>query len=168
MACKLATNFDLIFGILTGNLPEDTIDVGLKVCTLWGIQMYKDRSTQVIMCSPWRTKVKPFPSLQRKMMEYLRCRQTIAIPFANRSYQPRPKATPIRSCNLVTLTRPNREKLSQPRKVNCRALSSSDAEELACHSQGKKSGSCNIKPGPHTYQASRTTSYSITYLTLIS
>ena len=38
--------------------------------------------------------------------------------FANRLYHPRPKATPIRRHNLVTHTRPNREKLSQPRKVN--------------------------------------------------
>ena len=81
--------------------------------------MYKkDRSTQVIKCSPWGTEVKPFLSLQKKMAEYLRCRQIITTPFANRSYQPRPKATAIRRCNLVTLTRPNREKLFQPRKVN--------------------------------------------------
>ena len=52
------------------------------------------------------------------MVEYLRHRQIIATPFANRSYQPRPKATAIRRSNLVTLTRPKRKKLSQPRKVN--------------------------------------------------
>ena len=51
-------------------------------------------------------------------MEYLCCRLTITTPFANRSYQPRPKATPTRRHNLVTLTRPNREMLSLPRKVN--------------------------------------------------
>ena len=38
--------------------------------------------------------------------------------FANRSFQSRPKATATRRCNLVNLTRPNREKLSHPRKVN--------------------------------------------------
>ena len=52
------------------------------------------------------------------MTEYLRQRQTITNPFANRSYQPRPKATPIRRHNVVTPTRPNKEKVSQPRKVN--------------------------------------------------
>ena len=83
-----------------------------------GIHTYKkDRSTQVIKCSPWGTKVKPFASLQKKMVEYLRCRQITATSFSNRSYQPRPKATAIRRCKLVNLTRPNREKLFQPRKV---------------------------------------------------
>ena len=116
---KLAAKCDLIFGILTCNLPQDTIDVDLKVHTLLGIHTYKkDRNTQVIKCSPWGTEVKPFPSLQRKMMEFLMQRQIITYPFANRSYQSRPKAIPIRRHNLVTLTRANREKLFQPRKVN--------------------------------------------------
>ena len=52
------------------------------------------------------------------MMEFLRCRQIITITFANRSFQLRPKATATRKHNLVTLPRPNREKLSQPSEVN--------------------------------------------------
>ena len=36
MACKLAMQSDLIFGFLKFALPEDTIDVELKVCTLKG------------------------------------------------------------------------------------------------------------------------------------
>ena len=89
MACKLSANSDLIFGILSCNLPEYTIYVDLKVCTLWGIHTYnKDQSTQVIKCSPWGMEVKPLPSLQKKMAEFLRCRQIITNPFANRSYQP--------------------------------------------------------------------------------
>ena len=119
MACKLSASCDLIFSILSCHLPEDTIDVDLKVCTLQGIHTYKkDRTTQVIKYSPWGMKVKPFLSLQKKMVEFLRQRQIITNPYANRSYHPRPKATATRKCNLVTLTRPNREKLSQPRKVN--------------------------------------------------
>ena len=123
MACELPANCDLIFGILSCNLPEDTVDVDLKVCTLWWIHTYKkDRSTEVSKCIPWRTEVKPFPSLLKKMAENFRCRQIITTPFANRSFKLRPKATPARQSNLVTLTRPNREKLFQPRKVNIGTL----------------------------------------------
>ena len=32
MACKLTSNFDLIFGILNCNLLKDNIDVDLKIC----------------------------------------------------------------------------------------------------------------------------------------
>ena len=116
MACKLSTNCNLIFVILSCNLLEHTIDMDLKVCTLQEIHTYKkDSSTQVIKCSP---EVKPFPSLQKKMTEFLRYRQTVATPFANRCFQLRPKATATRKCNLVILTRPNRDKLSQPMKLN--------------------------------------------------
>ena len=52
MAYKLAANCDLISGILTCNLLEDTIYVDLKVCTLWGTHTYKNDIS----------KVKPFLS----------------------------------------------------------------------------------------------------------
>ena len=110
MACELAANCDFLFGFFSCNLPEDTIDVDLNVCSLWGNHTYKrDRNIQVIKCSPWGIKVNPFTSLQRKMMEYLSQRQIIANPFANRPYQARPKATPVRRCQLVTLTRCNKD-----------------------------------------------------------
>ena len=47
--------------------------------------------------------------------------QIIATPFANRSFQPRTKAA-ARKHNLEPLTRPNRAKISQPRKINVRPL----------------------------------------------
>ena len=39
-------------------------------------------------------------------------------PFANKSYKPRPKTTPVRRTNLVTLTRPHKDKHPKPREVN--------------------------------------------------
>ena len=121
MACKLSAYCSLIFGILRCILPEDTIDLDLKACYLQGLHTYKKyRITQVIKCIPCIIEFKPFPSLQKKMAEFLRNRQIITIPFANRSYQPGPKAAATRNCNLVTLTRPNREKLMQSMKVNLR------------------------------------------------
>ena len=67
----------------------------------------------------------PFPSLQKKMKDYIKEYQAIANPFANGWYpsrtQPspfakRPKGTPVKRSNLVT--RCHIEKLSKPRKVN--------------------------------------------------
>ena len=57
------------------------------------------------------------------MTEFLRGRQIVTTPCANNSCQPRPKAAATGRCNLVTLTRPNKETLSQPRKVNVGPLS---------------------------------------------
>ena len=91
-----------------------TIDIFLFVTAIISFH----RTTQVIKCSPWGSEVTPFPSLQKKMAEFLRHGQIIATPYANKAFQPRPKATATRKHKLETLTRPNREKLSQPRKVN--------------------------------------------------
>ena len=93
MACNLAAHCNFLFGFFSCTLPEDTIDVNLMVHTLWEIHMFKKvRNTQVIKFIPWGTKVKPFPSLQSKITEYLRQREAFTNPFANRSYQSRPKA----------------------------------------------------------------------------
>ena len=94
MVCEFTTDCDLTFGALNCNLPKNTIGVGLMTHTLWGIYNYKkDRRSQVSKYSPWAN-------------------------YANRSYQPRTKATATRRTNLVTLTRPNTEKLSHLLKVN--------------------------------------------------
>ena len=114
-----------------------------------GVLIYKkDQSTQVIKCNPWGMEVKPFPSLQKKMAEFLRCRQIIATPFANRSHQPRPKATATRRCNLVVLTRPNREKLSQPRKVNVEPLSKATQRNWLATLKAKEVEGASQAPTP--------------------
>ena len=139
----------------------------LAAHTLKGIHtLRKDRKTQTCRCSPWGTKVKPFPSLQKKMMEYLRQRQAIANPFANRSYPSRPKpstfaqrpkATFIIRRNLVT--RPHKDKLSKPRKINVGYHPGFlQCNWLAIVSQ--RSGS--HRTGPHPYPTS--CSISCTYL----
>ena len=82
MACNLAANCTFLFGFFSCTFLEDTIDMDLMVHTLWGIHTFrKDSNTQVIKCSPCVTEVKPFPSLHRKMTEYLRHREAIANPI---------------------------------------------------------------------------------------
>ena len=94
----------------------------LKVHTLKGICTFrKDYKSQITNCIPWGTKVQAYPSLKKKMVEFMRHQQTITIPFANRPYQPRPKVL-VKKHNLVPLTRPNRVKFSQPRRINLRKL----------------------------------------------
>ena len=44
MACKLLMQCDLILGILKFTLPEDTIDLDLKIHTLRGIHTFKKKT----------------------------------------------------------------------------------------------------------------------------
>ena len=122
MACKLSTQCDLVYGFLKCALLEDTIDVDLEVCTWKGIHTFrKDYKSQTTKCSPWGTKVQPYPSWKKKIVGFMYHWQAITTPFANRPYQPKPNIT-MKKRNLVPVTRPNRSKLSWLRKVNMRKL----------------------------------------------
>ena len=126
MASDLGPTCNFLFEFFLCTLPEDMINVDITVSTLKGIHTFrKDRNTQISRCSPWGMEVKPFPSLQKKMKDYIKECQTIANPCVNRLYPctpkpspfaKRPKAMPVKRSNLVT--RCNIEKLSKPRKVN--------------------------------------------------
>ena len=103
-------------------LPEDTIDVDIKLLPLKEIHTFrKDRNIQISRCSSWGTEVKPFLSLQKKMKHYIEEFQAIANRlYPSRSkpspFAKRPKATSVTRSNQVT--RCNIEKLSKLRNVN--------------------------------------------------
>ena len=86
MACELLMQCDLISGFLKCALPKDTIDVDLKVQTLKGIHTFReDYKMQMTKCSPWRTIVQPYPSLKKKMMEFMRHWQIITPPICQQT-----------------------------------------------------------------------------------
>ena len=73
MTWEFTPNCDLIFGILNCNLPKDSIDMDLKIHTLWDIAYpQKDRCSQVSKYNLWGTKVTSFLSLQMKVKEFQR------------------------------------------------------------------------------------------------
>ena len=114
---------DLIFRFLKYVLPEDTIIVGLKVCTLKCIHIFrKDYMSQTSKCSPWGAEVHPYPALRNKMTEFMHRREASTIPYTNKTYQSKLLKTP-RKRNLIQLTsKPNRNKLVRPRKVNVQKI----------------------------------------------
>ena len=72
MACELLTKCDLFYGFLKYAFAEDTIDVDLKVHTLKGIHTFKkDYKSQATKCSPLGTGVQPYPSLKKKMVQFM-------------------------------------------------------------------------------------------------
>ena len=72
MACNLDPTCNLLFGYLLCSLPEDMIDVDITVHMLKGIHTFrKDWIMQISRCSPWGMGVKPFPSLRKKMKDYI-------------------------------------------------------------------------------------------------
>ena len=49
-------------------LPEETVDIEVKVKMMRGIHMFRrDHTTQVMSCKPWSSRFCPYPSLIMKM-----------------------------------------------------------------------------------------------------
>ena len=118
MACELSMLCDLVYRFLKCALPEDTRDMHLKVCTLNGIHKFKkDSKSQTPKCSPWRPEAQPYPSLKKKIVEFIHQRQALTTPYASRPNHPKSKKTPKKR-NSVPLTKPDKSKLSKPRKIN--------------------------------------------------
>ena len=72
MACILKPECNFLHGYFRCLLPLETVDIEVKVKMMRGIHMFRrDRTTQVISCNPWSTRLCPYPSLIRKMKMYL-------------------------------------------------------------------------------------------------
>ena len=108
MACILKPECNFMHGYFRSLLPLETVDVEVNVKTMRVIHTYRrDRTTQVISCNPWSTRLCPYPSLIRKMKMYLE-------PEAKLSPKPQPQlqlqthtSTPSHGRNSLT-----RKKLS--------------------------------------------------------
>ena len=72
MACILFPECNFLHGYFRCQLPMETVDMGVTVKTVQHIHMFRrDRTSQVIKCNPWSTRLHPYPSLVQKMRTYL-------------------------------------------------------------------------------------------------
>ena len=72
MACILCPECNFMHGYFRCQLPMETVDVEVEVKTIHGIHMFRrDRTSQVIKCNPWSTRLCTYPSLVWKMTAYL-------------------------------------------------------------------------------------------------
>ena len=62
MACKLRPECNFLHGYFRCQLHVETVDVEVKVKAMQGIHMFRrDRTSQVIKCNPWSTRLHPLP-----------------------------------------------------------------------------------------------------------
>ena len=67
-------------------LPIETVDNEVNVKMMTGIHTFRrDRTSQVIFCNPWSTRLHPYPSLIRKNENLFRTR--------GQTWYPNPTAT---------------------------------------------------------------------------
>ena len=126
---------DLMYGFLKCALPEDTIDVDLKVCMLKGIYTFKkDYKSQTSKSSLCRAEVQPYPTLRKRMVEFMCRRQITTTSYASKSYKsqdlPSQTKSNPREEKLVQLTKPDRGKLVKLRKIKMQKFPSSTVSQL--------------------------------------
>ena len=72
MTWRICPECNFLHGYFRCQLPEETVDVEVKVKTMQGIHTFRrDRTSQVIRCNPWSTRLCPYHSLIQKMKTYL-------------------------------------------------------------------------------------------------
>ena len=72
MACLLQPECNFLHRFFRCKLPVEVVDVEVKVTLMQGMHIFKrDRTTQLIRCIPWTTKLCPHPNIVKKMKTFL-------------------------------------------------------------------------------------------------
>ena len=100
MACIPMLQCNFVHGYFRCLLPEETIDVEVKVKTMKDIHTFRRNcTTQIISCKPWSPRLCPYPSLVRRMQTYLELNgQDASQPCSNSNQAARPTSlqkTPV-------------------------------------------------------------------------
>ena len=72
MACLLQPECNFLHRFFRCKLPVEVVDVEVKVMSMQGMHIFKrDRTTQLIRCMPWTTKLCLHPNIVKKMKTFL-------------------------------------------------------------------------------------------------
>ena len=92
MACIFMPQCNFVQIYFRCLLPEETIDMEVKVKTMKGIHTFRrDHTTQIISCKLWSPRLCPYKSLVRRMQTYLELKSQDASqlhPSANEAVRP--------------------------------------------------------------------------------
>ena len=72
MACLLQPECNFLHGFFRCKLPVEVVDVEVKVTSMQGMHIFRrDRTTQLIKCTPCSMKFCPHPTIVKKMKTFL-------------------------------------------------------------------------------------------------
>ena len=72
MACLLQPECNFLHGVFRCKLPVEVVDIEVKVTSMQGTHIFRrDRTTQLIRCIPWTTKLCLHPTIVKKMKAFL-------------------------------------------------------------------------------------------------
>ena len=72
MACLLQPECNFLHGYFRCRLPVEMVDIQVKITSMQGMHIIgRDRTMQLIKCTPWSTTLCPNPTIIKKMKTFL-------------------------------------------------------------------------------------------------
>ena len=72
MACLLQPECNFLHGYFRCQLLVEVVDVEVKITSMQGMHIFRrNRTTQLIKCTPWSTRLQPHPTIIKKMKTFL-------------------------------------------------------------------------------------------------
>ena len=98
MACLLQPECNFLHGFFRCKLPVEVVDVEVKITSMQGTHIFRrDRTTQLIKCTPWSTRLCLHPTIIKKMKTFLEVENKMGpIPTPSSQFRPPlPDTNPI-------------------------------------------------------------------------
>ena len=72
MACLLQPECNFLHRYFRCWLPVKVVDMEVKITSMQGMHIFRrDRTTQLLKCTPWSTRLCPHPTIIKKMKTFL-------------------------------------------------------------------------------------------------
>ena len=91
MACILQPECNFLHGYFRCYLPVEVVGIEVKITSMQGTHIFRrDRTTQLIKCTPWSSRLCPHPTIIKKMRTFLEIKGNLGpIPqSASNQYRP--------------------------------------------------------------------------------
>ena len=95
MACLLQPECNFLHGFFRCKLLVEVVDVEVKITSMQGTHIFRwDRTTQLIKCTPWNTRLCPHPTIIKKMKTFLEVEGKMGPMPASQFRSPLPDSNP--------------------------------------------------------------------------
>ena len=95
MACLLQPECNFLQGYFRCKLPAEVVDVEVKITSMQETHIFRwDRTTKLIKCTPWKTRLCPHPTIIKKMKTSLEVEGKMGLMPASQFRLPLPDTNP--------------------------------------------------------------------------
>ena len=115
MVCLLQPECNFLHGFFSSKLPVEVVDVEVKITSMQGTHIFRrDRTTQLIKCTPWSTRLHLHPMIIKKMKTFLEVESKMGpIPLPSSQFRP---PLPDTNPNIRKDTVTEKRKRATPKK----------------------------------------------------